>query len=57
MLPKPKIVRPMEIPVYEKWLLNNKKALRKVTQGLKDAVTGRLSYRGSFSKFADDDSK
>lgn len=44
-----------EIPAREKWLFDNKTALKKVEQGLKDAAAGRLVKRGSFSKFADDD--
>ncbi len=44
-----------EIPASEKWLFTNKKALKKVEQGLKDAASGRLSDKGSFAKYADDD--
>jgi len=34
-----------EIPAHEKWLLNNKKVLNKVNQGLKEAAMGRISER------------
>lgn len=44
----------VEVPAYEKWLLSNKEALKKVNQGLKDAKSGRLSEKGSFAKFIDD---
>ena len=43
-----------EIPVREKWLFDNKSALKKIDQGLKDAASDRVSEKGSFSKFADD---
>jgi hypothetical protein len=45
----------VEIPAREKWLFENKTALKKVERGLQDAAEGRLSKKGSFSKFADDD--
>ena len=43
-----------EIPTREKWLFNNKEALKKVNQGLKDAKSDHLSEKGSFAKFVDD---
>jgi len=45
----------VEISAREKWLFENKTALKKVKHGLQDAVEGRLSKKGSFAKFADDD--
>ena len=45
----------VEIPARERWLLNNKTALKKIERGLKDAAAGRLSRKGSFAKFSDDD--
>ncbi len=45
----------VEIPASEKWLFNNKQALKKVEQGLKDAAAGNVSEKGSFAKFVDDD--
>jgi hypothetical protein len=45
-----------EIPAKEKWLFNNKKALKGVKRGLKDAAEGRVSSLGSFSKYLEDDS-
>lgn len=44
-----------EIPAKEKWLFNNKVALKKVKQGLKDAAVGKLIDQGSFAKYATDD--
>jgi hypothetical protein len=43
-----------EIPSREKWLFDNKLAMKKINQGLKDAETGRLVEKGSFAEFADD---
>lgn len=44
-----------EIPAREKWLFDNKTALQKVSKGLEDLAAGRLSSRGSFSHFTDED--
>ena len=50
------ILKPqVEIPACEKWLFENKDALKKVERGLQDAAQGLLSKKGSFAKFADDD--
>ena len=46
-----------EIPAREKWLFDNKVALKKVEQGIKDAGAGHLCDKGSFAKFANDDRK
>lgn len=40
----------VEIPANEKWLFNNKMALNKVKQGLKEASQNKLSHLGSFAK-------
>jgi hypothetical protein len=45
----------VEMPAREKWLYDNKLALTKVKCGLKDAAEGRLTDKGSFVKYADDD--
>jgi hypothetical protein len=45
----------VEMPAREKWLYDNKLALTKVKRGLKDAAAGRLTHKGSFAKYADDD--
>ena len=42
-----------EIPAREKWLFENKMAMKKVEQGLNDAATGRVSEKGSFAQFVD----
>ncbi len=44
-----------EIPAREKWLFDNKTALKKIEQGLKDAAAGRLSGKGGFAQFIDDE--
>ncbi len=44
-----------EIPLQEKWLFDNKKALKQVYNGLKDAAAGRVTKRGSFTQFIDDE--
>lgn len=45
----------VEIPAREKWLFDNKQALKKVQQGLDDAANARVSARGSFAQYVDDD--
>lgn len=45
----------VEIPIREKWLLNNKIALKKVKQGIKDAESNQFVEKGSFAKYVDDD--
>lgn len=45
----------VEIPAQEKWLWENKTALRQVRKGLQDAAAGKVKSRGSFSKFVDED--
>jgi hypothetical protein len=44
-----------EIPLREKWLFENKVALKKVEQGIKDSALGRVMERGSFSQYINDD--
>ncbi len=44
-----------EIPAREKWLFDNKTALKQVKKGLKDAAAGKVSKRGSFAKYVDDE--
>lgn len=44
-----------EIPAREKWLFTNKDALDKIDRGLKDAASGRLVDKGSFSKYLKED--
>ena len=45
----------VEIPAREKWLFENKTALKKVERGLQDAAHDCLSKKGSFAKFSYDD--
>ena len=45
----------VEIPVQEKWLYDNKNALKKVKTGLEQARNSKLIDKGSFSQFADDE--
>lgn len=44
-----------EIPAREAWLFENGAALTKVRKGLKEAAAGKVSRRGDFSKFVDDE--
>ncbi len=45
----------VEISANEKWLYDNKAALKQVKQGLEDSAAGRVKNRGSFAKYLDDD--
>jgi hypothetical protein len=45
----------VEIPAREKWLFDNKVALKSVKQGLEDAKAGKLHDLGSFAKYLDED--
>ena len=44
-----------EMPLSEKWLFNNKEALESVKRGLKQSSENKTTYRGSFSKYAEED--
>lgn len=44
-----------EIPFSERWLFENKPALNKVKQGLKDSALGRVSARESFAHYINED--
>jgi len=41
----------VEIPAEERWLWDNKEALKSVIKGIEDAKAGRLVSRGSFKKY------
>lgn len=43
----------IEIPAQEKWLWDNKQALKQVKKGLHDSAAGRIKSRGDFKKFAE----
>lgn len=45
----------VEIPAKEKWLFDNKSALKQVKTGLEQAKIGKLVKRGSFAQYADDE--
>lgn len=45
----------VEIPAREKWLFENKAALKQVKQGLEDSAKGRIKSRGSFAKYKDEE--
>ncbi|MGD9152494.1 MAG: hypothetical protein PVG30_02400 [Gammaproteobacteria bacterium] len=44
----------LEIPLCERWLFDNKKAMERLKRGLKHAADGRVAEKGSFVKFVDD---
>ena len=44
----------VEIPAREKWLFDNKKALKSLQKGIQQADQEPLKSRGSFAKFAED---
>ena len=44
----------VEIPAREKWLFDNKDALKRVKKGLADSVAGKVSLRGDFSQYIDE---
>ncbi len=47
-----KILRPYaEIPLAEKWLLDNKDALESISRGFKQSSRGETVDLGSFSKY------
>lgn len=45
----------VEIPAREKWLFDNKAALKSVKQGIEDAKGGKLHDLGSFAQYMDED--
>ena len=50
------ILEPLvEIPACEKWLLENKTALKQVKKGMENSAKGKLVNRGSFAKYIDDE--
>ena len=52
------LLEPMvEIPAREKWLFENKQALASVQRGLDQSAKGEVRTRGSFAKYADDESE
>lgn len=44
-----------EIPAREKWLFENKSALKAVESGLKQVAAGKTKSLGSFAEFADEE--
>jgi hypothetical protein len=46
----------VEISAREKWLWDNKGALKQVKTGIEDSAAGRSKSRGDFTKFIDDES-
>jgi hypothetical protein len=45
----------VEISAREKWLWENKAALKQVNKGLEDSAAGRTKSKGDFTKFINDD--
>lgn len=44
----------VEIPKAEEWLYKNKKALKSVLKGIKEAGEGKLSDLGDFKQYLDE---
>ncbi len=44
----------LQVPVGEAWLFKNKKALKAVMTGIRQAEEGKTREAGSFAEFADD---
>lgn len=44
----------VEIPAQEKWLWDNKAALKQVQKGMQDSASGKVKSRGSFAKYVED---
>lgn len=44
-----------EIPLIEKWLFENEKALNQVKRGLAESADKKTVYKGSFAKYLDND--
>lgn len=45
----------IEIPAKEKWLFDNKNALKQVKKGLEDSAAGNVKSLGDFAKYVDDE--
>ena len=52
-----KLKSSIKIPADEKWLFDNKIALEKVQQGLKDSAEHKVQGLGSFSKYLQETSE
>lgn len=44
------------VPAYEAWLFKNTEAVAAVKKGLVESAQGRTRSRGSFARYADDES-
>lgn len=49
------MINEVDIPLQEKLLHENEKALESLKQGLKDAAAGRVRDRGTFLQYIDDE--
>lgn len=45
----------VEIPAREAWLFQNDAALKQVKKGLQESAKGKLSSRGDFTQYLDDE--
>jgi hypothetical protein len=45
----------IEIPLQEKWLYENKEAIKRVRKGLQESSEGNLQDLGNFSKFIEEE--
>lgn len=41
----------VEIPAREKWLFENKNAMKQLAKGLSDSLSGRVSKKKGFAKY------
>ncbi len=50
------LLEPMvEIPANEKWLFENKKALKGLKKGLSQSASGKVKSLGSFAKYTNEE--
>jgi len=43
-----------EVPLQEKWLYENKEALRRVQKGIQESLEGKTKHLGSFAKYIEE---
>ncbi len=50
-----RLIPVVSVPARELFVWNNPELLASLRRGLEDAAAGRVVYRGSFSRYADDE--